>query len=148
MQFPNQRDFAWLAASLAVSGVASAALQAAVLAPANRTISDLDWPAILLCMGVAMFGGLLGTLYEVHLATKEKREIDVPAQIKIDLMRAVVIALVVWGIFAFQKWEPELLPAVLGVAGMAGQKFIDPFLKLAGKFGEWVSNILAGRPRE
>jgi hypothetical protein len=148
MQLLSKREFSWLAVLLAASGFASAALQTAVLEPSNRTISDLDWPAIVLCMGVAAFGGLVGTVYEVHQAAKEKREINVSLQIKLDLLRAVLIALVVWGIFVFMKWEPDLLPAALGVAGWTGQRFMDPMLKLGGKFSEIVSNIIAGRPRE
>lgn len=130
-----------MAFALTSSSAAAAVLQVAVVSPGTRTIADLDWKAILLCIAVAMFGGLVRTLYEVDKASKDKRDIAVRSQLRLDLLRAVIIALVVWAAFAIMKWEPEALPAVLGLAGMAGQTVINPMLKNLAKAADML-----GRP--
>lgn len=144
MQILSKRESLWLTVSVSFSGAASAALQAVVLTPANRTIADLDWLSLLMCAGVAMFGGLVGTLYEVHKAAAEKREVNVKLQIQLDLLRAVVIALVVAAAYSHQSWPPDTLPASLAVAGMLGQSFLAPVLRAFNKLSEKVSSAIGG----
>lgn len=147
MQILTKRESFWLTFSIGFSGAASATLQAVVLVPSNRTIADLDWISLLMCAAVAMFGGLVGTLYEVHKAAAEKREVNVRLQIQLDLLRAVVIALVVAAVYSHQSWPPDTLPAALALAGMAGQSVLTPLLKLMGKLSEKASSTLGG-PKE
>lgn len=148
MQTISKRDLAWIAVSLLASGAASAALVGAVSTAPQRTILDLDWYVILGCAGAAMFGGVVGTLWTVHQAGEAGRAINVPMQLMLDLCRAVLLALAIYGAFAHYRWEPEMLPATLAIAGMLGQKILDPLGKALTTFATALANRVTGGPRD
>lgn len=143
----SKRDLFWLILSLAVSGASSAALVSAVVEPSHRTILDLDWSAILGCAGAAMFGGVMGTLFVLHKAGEDGRQINIPLQLALDLGRAIILAFIVYGAFAIQKWEPDLLPAVLALAGMLGDRILNPIGRALIKMVTISSDRSSGPPK-
>lgn len=124
------RDLVWLAASFSISGAASGTLVAAV-AVESRTLLDLPWLVICGSVGLAMFGGLVGTLFVVHAAGERGVSVNVPLQILIDLGRAAVLGLVAYAVVIINQFEPEVLLGSLPLLGVAGQKVLDPLIKAA-----------------
>lgn len=143
----NRRDLTWIVLAFVLSGAASANLVTAVAEPAHRSILDLDWPAILGCAGAAMFGGVIGTLFTLHSAGENGKSINVPLQIGLDLGRAVILALVVYGVFAVYKWGPESLPGVLAIAGVFGERILAVVGKIVVKGIATIGEGISGKAR-
>lgn len=141
------RDLLWLAAAFSLSGGTSGALATAV-ATDSRTLLDLPWLVIAGSVGLAMFGGLVQTLFVMHAAGESGARVNVPLQVMSDLGRAAVLGLVAYAVVVTNGWKPEVLLGVLPLLGVAGHKVLDPLIKavVAGVTG--LADRLAGKPRE
>lgn len=141
------RDLLWLAVALALSSAASAAMvTAAVTEP--RTLLDLPWLAIVGSVGLAMFGGLVATLFVIHAAGEKGLTVNVPLQVMLDLGRAAVLGLAGHAIVTVSQWPTEAMLIVLPVSGVAGQRVLDPILKGMTAAVAAIADRLAGKAKE
>ena len=141
------RDVIWLAVSIAVSSGASATLATAVVVQ-SRTLLDLPWLVIAGSVGLAMFGGLVGTLFTIHAAAEKKIEVNVPLQVMLDLGRAAVLGLAAYAVVVLQGWNAEVLLGVLPLLGVAGQKVLDPAVTALAAGAKAVLDRVAGKGKE
>lgn len=141
------RDLLWLAAAFSLSGGTSGALATAV-ATDSRTLLDLPWLVIAGSVGLAMFGGLVQTLFVMHAAGESGARVNVPLQVMSDLGRAAVLGLVAYAVVVTNGWKPEVLLGVLPLLGVAGHKVLDPLIKAAVAGVTGLADRLAGKPRE
>ena len=141
------RDLIWLTKAFTLSGAASGALAAAVVVE-SRTLLDLPWIVICGSIGLAMFGGLVGTLFTVHSAGASGAKVNVPMQVAADLGCAAVLGFVAYAVVVAYGWEPEVLLGSLPLLGVAGQKVLVPLIKSLVTVAGAVGNRLSGKVGE
>lgn len=141
------RDLLWLAVALIVSSGASATLATAVITQ-SRTLLDLPWLVIAGSVGLAMFGGLVGTLFVLHSAAEKKMAVNVPLQVMLDLGRAAVLGIAAYAVVVLQGWDAEVLLGILPLLGVAGQKVLDPAVAALAAGAKLVVDRVAGKGKE
>ena len=143
------RDLLWLSGGFSLSGASSAALAVAVVSD-SRTLLDLPWLVITGAVGLAMFGGLVGTLFVVHAASITGDRVNIQTQVLTDLGRAAILGLVTYAVVVVQGWQPEVLLGLLPLLGVAGQKILDPILRGLVSVATTFSDRLLGKtvPKE
>ena len=141
------RDLVWLTVAFSLSGCASGALAAAVVTD-SRTLLDLPWLVIAGSVGLAMFGGLVGTLFVLHAAGESGAKVDVPIQVLSDLGCAAVLGFVAYAVVVSYAWKPEVLLGALPLLGVAGRKVLDVLVKSAITFATGLGERLAGKARD
>ena len=141
------RDLLWLTGGFSLSGASSAALAVAVVSD-SRTLLDLPWLVITGAVGLAMFGGLVGTLFVVHAASLTGAKVNIQTQVLTDLGRAAILGMVTYAVVVVNGWPPEVLLGLLPLLGVAGQKVLDPLLKGMVSLTTAVADRLVGRAKE
>ena len=141
------RDLLWLSCGFSLSGASSAALTTAIVHD-SRTLLDLPWLVIAGSVGLAMFGGLVGTLFVVHAAGVSGERVNIQTQVLTDLGRAAILGLATYAVVVTYGWPPEALLGLLPLLGVAGQKILDPLLKGLVVLVTTLVDRLAGKVRE
>jgi hypothetical protein len=141
------RDLLWLTAAFSLSGGASGTLATAVVTD-SRTLLDLPWLVIAGSVGLAMFGGLVQTLFVMHAACDSGARVNVPLQVMTDLGRAAVLGILAYAAVVVNQWKPEVLLGMLPLLGVAGNKILDPVIKAGTAAVTALADRLAGKARE